>query len=245
MDLSEATSRRNAEARTVLAAIYDQCGGSTVTSRPVNVSRSGRPFGLDPGRALDAISRLADRGYLRIMVVTTAGPLVTITTSGVDAHESKTELDVVLPVLRDAPAVEPAAIQGQSEEVAAALRDADAAIGRGEPENAVDRVHTALHTRIREICRDQGIPLGPDAEGSLVGSFAVLWRAHPEGPKSNKRAERVMHNLGTALQSLNDLRNHDSLAHARGLLDPIDATLAINATRAIAQYVEARFAPKK
>jgi hypothetical protein len=239
MTLSPVKSARHSEARAVLKVVYD--GRGRVQPVIVNIPRVQDFHGVEAGRALDAARTLESLGYLHRYGATSGGTMYAITSSGVDAMEDPEELDRSLPILVDTPSVKAPEILAASKEVAAAINDAAAAIGRDEPASAIDRVHTALHARIREICAVNSIPLDPTA--SLVSAFAALWKGHPEAPKAHREAERVMHNLGSALQALNEIRNNASLAHGRPLLDKIDATLAINATRAVAQYIEARFAP--
>jgi len=237
MGLSAEQSARNADARIVLRIFYQhrpRGGGITVVSFP----RGEEIDGLSYERLTDGAERLLRLGWAKRQ-----GALQwSVTPEGVDAHESPDDLEQALPVQREAPVVPPPEFRNVSPEVAAALSDARASIERGEPANAIDRVHTVVHKRLLEICQAHSLPVEDNAP--TVAIFKILWSTHPEGPKTHEQSQRIMRSLGSVLESLNDLRNNASLAHGRELPDTLDALLAIDVAHTIARYVEQRFGTK-
>lgn len=128
-----------------------------------------------------------------------------------------------------------------SEVVRRALADAALLIERSGPTSAVDRVHTALHAYLKAACLRHSIPIIDDSK--LLPLFKGLQKHHPALRESdhNETMTRMLNSLGNIIETLNPVRNHGSLAHANeSLLDPADATLAINSARAVIQYLDAK-----
>lgn len=126
--------------------------------------------------------------------------------------------------------------------VVQALTDAENLIQTSGAASAVDRVHTALHGYLREVCKQTGITYS--RRDGISQLFQLLRQQHPSfqmvGAR-NQDVERMLDALGNTLDALNTLRNHASLAHPNPVLDEEDAMLAINATRSIFHYLDAKF----
>lgn len=142
--------------------------------------------------------------------------------------------------LRSGPHVEQPALRITSEVVERALLDAQELLRATGATSGVDRLHTALHGYLREVCRDGGVNTSEDA--SLTDLFKQVREDHPAfrdlGPRSDDIL-RVLRALATILDSLNPLRNKASVAHPNpALLPEPEAMLVINAARSILHYVD-------
>lgn len=129
------------------------------------------------------------------------------------------------------------------EVVRRALSDADVLLASANGAvSAVDRVHTALHGYLKELCRQAGIDYPEDP--TLTKLFRLLREGHPAfeatGPRHDD-IERVFHAHATVLDALNPLRNRASVAHANELLlDEPEARLVVNTVRTVFGYLTAR-----
>jgi hypothetical protein len=135
MALTHAQSTRNADARVVLQAFYAKRGKPSATVMWEFV-RDDAIDGVPRDRLVEGAERLVRLGWAKRV----GAAVYAINLEGVDAAESPDRLDAELTVLRDAPVVPPPEFRDVSKTVAAALSDAQAAIARGEPANAIDRV---------------------------------------------------------------------------------------------------------
>lgn len=125
------------------------------------------------------------------------------------------------------------------EVVRIALRDAEDLLKGGGPSSAFDRLHTALHGYLREMCDKAGLPYG--SLPTITELYKAIRTAHPAFAASNTHADaikKVANGMASSLDGLNTLRNQASVAHPNEeLLDEVDAALAVNATRTIFNYV--------
>jgi hypothetical protein len=125
--------------------------------------------------------------------------------------------------------------------VSRALEDAERLLQSNGAVSAVDRVHTALHGYLREICSQAGI------QADDAGTTTALWKrmkaSHPALAVSSPHTEhiqRIMSGIATVLDALNPVRNNASVAHPNAvLLTEAEAMLAVNAGRTILHYLEA------
>lgn len=134
-------------------------------------------------------------------------------------------------------------IENTSDVVERALFDAERMVTDGNPVNAVDRAHTALHGFLKQICTEAGL-VCPTGDPSLTDFVKLLRTQHPKFlPKAHhgELAGNVMKATSAICDALNTIRNRASMAHANEkLLDDADAMLAINASRTILHYVHHR-----
>lgn len=108
--------------------------------------------------------------------------------------------------------------------------------------SGVDRVHTALHGYLHQICKDAGIEVAESA--SLTVLFRALRSEHPSLEPSGPRSEdvtRVLRALATIVDVLNPLRNETSLAHPNPeLLDEAEADLVLNSIHTLLHWLNRR-----
>ena len=133
-----------------------------------------------------------------------------------------------------------------SNAVQAALADAEQMVSQGRPVSAVDRAHTALHGYLKEVCTDAGIT-NIGADPSLTALVKDLIKNHPRfantGPHKDE-IEKMFKGMCVICDALNPIRNRGSLSHANEtLLEPAEASMAINAARTILHYVHQKVEP--
>ncbi|MGX6570576.1 abortive infection family protein [Cupriavidus necator] len=125
------------------------------------------------------------------------------------------------------------------EVVRKALHDAETLLASGGPTSAVDRVHTALHGYLREVCDKAKLSYG--AQPTVTELYKLIRTEHPAFDAKGTHAEaikKVANGMASTLDGLNTLRNQASVAHPNeDLLDDVDAGLAVNAARTVFNYV--------
>ena len=133
-------------------------------------------------------------------------------------------------------------VQWRAEAVDRALRDAEHLIERNGPTSAVDRVHTALHGYLAEMCATAGIQVAANA--TLTVLFKAARKEHAALQPSGARAgdvDKILRAFASVLDALSPLRNKASMAHPQGdLLAAPEAMLVVHATRTLLHYLEAR-----
>jgi len=140
------------------------------------------------------------------------------------------------------PEFEPKALTPK-EAVARAILDAQTLINSSGPVSAVDRVHTALHGYLIHACEDR--QLTTSKEPGILELYKLLRENDPKLKDLGSRSDdinKILRAFGAVLDSLNPLRNKGSMAHANeSLIGNDEAMLAINATRTILHYLDAKF----
>lgn len=142
--------------------------------------------------------------------------------------------------LRAGPHVEQPILRITSEVVERALLDAQELLRATGATSGVDRIHTALHGYLLEVCRSANLATVEDAP--LTELFKHVREQHPAfrdlGPR-NDDIIRVLRALATILDSFNPLRNKASVAHPnQALLAETEAMLVINTARTILHYLD-------
>jgi hypothetical protein len=129
-----------------------------------------------------------------------------------------------------------------SDVVERAINDAETLIRTQGATSGVDRLHTALHGYLRKTCEDAAIAYEDSA--SMTALFKRIKADHPAFQEDGPRAQditQVMRAMSAIMDALNPLRNNASVAHPNEtLLDEPEAMLAINATRTILHYLDAK-----
>ena len=129
-----------------------------------------------------------------------------------------------------------------TETVRRALADAEALLKSGGAVSAVDRVHTAMHGYLRELCQVAGIACADDS--TLASCFSKLKQSHPAFQASGARSGeilKILRSVSAVLDAFDPVRNHASLAHPNDeLLDPPEAMLVLNIGRSLLAYLDAR-----
>jgi hypothetical protein len=126
--------------------------------------------------------------------------------------------------------------------VNAALNDAETLIKTSGPANAVDRMHTALHAYLEDICTEQSIVF--EDEASVTQLFSLLRKSHPKlqigDRESREMMQRMFGGLSQIVEASNPLRNSKSMAHPNELLGKAEATLVLNVMRSLLNYLHER-----
>lgn len=136
----------------------------------------------------------------------------------------------------------PPALPSASEVVERALKDADHLLQTTGPVSALDRVHTALHGYLRDICARANLQVPANAG---VGVLLKAVRSHhPKLVAMNQhdpQVDVVLGSLAGTVTALNTLRNNASVAHPNQvLLGEPEAMLMVNLVRTLFNYLEAR-----
>lgn len=120
------------------------------------------------------------------------------------------------------------------------LREAQTLIDTTGPASAVDRVHTALHRYLIDICVNEGLAYKPD--DGITSLYKTIRNNHSvlTTKVGGEEIKRIMQALSSTVDSLNTLRNNYSNAHPNPLLGEAEATLAINSARTILHYLDAK-----
>lgn len=121
------------------------------------------------------------------------------------------------------------------------LEDAKSLIENRKAASAVDRVHTAFHGYLREVCKNQGI-IFLEKDG-LVVLVKKIFSEHPKLKIAVKSTEvqNIVRNLASIADSLNPVRNQGSRAHPnKNVLEEPEAVLIINTVRTILAYIESK-----
>jgi hypothetical protein len=129
-----------------------------------------------------------------------------------------------------------------SDVVERALADAEQLIKSTGAVSGVDRVHTALHGYLGQVCMDASI--SADKDLSITELFKLIREQHPVFAVSPAGAEeimRIIRAMSTIVDAINTLRNRVSMAHPNPvLLEEPEAMLAINLVRAILHYFDSK-----
>ncbi len=127
-----------------------------------------------------------------------------------------------------------------NENIHQALEDAELLLQKVGPQRAYDRVHTALHASLKQMCGNHGI--ASNTTNDNVPGLLSLITAHLKSLPDDGRNEEVFKMLRSAaaiLHGINNLRNNFSMAHpTEKLLNEADARFAINLVRSIMTYVD-------
>lgn len=130
-------------------------------------------------------------------------------------------------------------LENTNESVYEALKDAEVLIHeRGAP-NAYDRMHTALHSFLRQVCENNSIKYDKnDAITALLPEINNYLKSLPNDGRNDK-VFAMLRSANSMLDSMNYLRNHNSLSHPNErLLNNSDARFAINLARSIMSYID-------
>lgn len=153
---------------------------------------------------------------------------------------------VVADILAD-DAVEPVPhpeLIGTSAAVERALDDAQHLMNTSGAISAVDRLHTALHGYLRQLCIESRAATETEANGSAQELLGRLVRRHPMLVSTDPHADQVrtlLRCFGGIVESINQFRNNGSVAHPNAnLLGQHEAMLAINSCRTVLHYISSK-----
>jgi Abortive infection C-terminus len=129
-----------------------------------------------------------------------------------------------------------------SDVVTRAIDDAEALLRTTGAVSGVDRMHTAFHGFLRALCDQVGIACAADA--SITALYKTIRENHPglrDLGAHSEHVDRIVKSFASAVDSLNTLRNHASIAHPNAvLLDREEAYLYVNAVRTLMAYIDAK-----
>ncbi|MBM6550310.1 abortive infection family protein [Marinomonas ostreistagni] len=128
-----------------------------------------------------------------------------------------------------------------SETIYQALDDAQLLINNNKPENAYDRMHTALHGFLKKTCENEKIQFSSsDGMTALLPKISNHLKTFQSFETDrNEKIVTMLRALNNVLDSINYLRNHNSLSHPNEkLLNKSDALFAINIARSITSYID-------
>lgn len=129
-----------------------------------------------------------------------------------------------------------------SQIVQQAISDGEVLLKANGAVSAFDRIHTAIHGYLKEVCNQYGVTYAKD--DTITRLLKLLKQQHPNlksAGQYSQETERILNAISTTLDALNTLRNNASLVHPNeNLLQEEDAMLAINASRTILHYLDAK-----
>lgn len=108
--------------------------------------------------------------------------------------------------------------------------------------SAIDRVHTALHAYLKEICKDANIKF--EKENVKVQElWSKIKSDHPKFnvdiKEHNKPINQIVSTISKTLENLNDIRNNQSFSHPNEeIIEEPEAKLIINLSRVLLQYID-------
>lgn len=126
-----------------------------------------------------------------------------------------------------------------SQVVERALADSEHLLVKSGPVSCIDRLHTALHGYLKDLCAQSGLTI--DANASITQLFKQLRADHPmlqHLGNQDKDVVRILNSLSNVIDSVNTIRNHGSVAHPNEkLLGDTEALLVVNVTRTLFHYI--------
>ncbi len=112
--------------------------------------------------------------------------------------------------------------------------DSEALIKATGAVSGVDRVHTALHGYLIEICREENIRHSTDSDISAL--FSLIRQMHPklQSGSPGTETQKILRGLAQIVDAMSPVRNRHSMAHpSEDLLEEPEAMLAANAIRSL------------
>jgi hypothetical protein len=130
-----------------------------------------------------------------------------------------------------------------NETVERAIQDTKVLLEKNGATSSVDRIHTALHGYLKEVCRQEGIALTEDE--NLTQVFKKLKSNHPKlqqgGPRQGD-IDQIINSFSNTLDKLNPIRNKASLSHPNEeLLEEDEAMFVVNSAQTVLNYLNRKF----
>jgi Abortive infection C-terminus len=130
-----------------------------------------------------------------------------------------------------------------SEAVERAIDDAEHLITKGRgAASALDRVHTALHGYLIQLCVEANLLSSSNNPPSMTALFKMIREQHPKFGYAGPRASEVGSALKASpsiIEALNTLRNNASVAHPNDTVVPEpEAMYLVNLARSVLHYLE-------
>lgn len=139
-------------------------------------------------------------------------------------------------------AIETPQLHDSHETVKAAMESADLSINAGKPQDAVDRLHTAIHGHLKHICRKMELEFKKDDTAQHLLSLIRTHHLQEKEFEQSSPAGKLLGNLGKFISMLGEFRNNKSLSHANEeLLNTHDAQLVVNFAKSALTYLDSNF----
>lgn len=124
------------------------------------------------------------------------------------------------------------------------LLQADTLIANHSYSSAVDRVHTALHGYIKELCDEQNISF-EEQNVKIQDMWGKLKIEHPSFNIDIKEHQRPINQtvnaIGRFLENMNDIRNRHGFSHPNDdIIEEHEANFIINLSRALLYYIDSK-----
>lgn len=117
-------------------------------------------------------------------------------------------------------------------------RSVQQCIDRNEPRTGLDRLHTFLVKYLRNLCNKRGIDTPPTKPlHSLMGEYIKTLKA--ENAIDSAMTERILKSGISVLESFNDVRNDQSLAHDNQILNHDESLLIFRHIAGTVRFIEA------
>lgn len=120
-----------------------------------------------------------------------------------------------------------------------AISDAEESMTNGQYENAIDRVHTAIHGYFRSILEQNGIQFQQDEKiNKLYKQIQFLIENEIEPAEVASLVKTTVRSASGIISTLNDVRNRHSLSHpSASIIGKNEAKLVISMANAIVEYI--------
>lgn len=110
-------------------------------------------------------------------------------------------------------------------------------VEKGEPNQALDRVHTFVVRWMRKVCERHAIEF--DRDVSLTGLFSRYVKyLEDRGKLDSEMARRIIRSAGSWLDAFNTVRNNQSLAHDNPLLSNRESKLILNSVASVLRFIK-------
>lgn len=132
-------------------------------------------------------------------------------------------------------------ITNRSKAVRKAVEDAVVFIREGLFDSAVERVHAAFHGYLRTLLDEHGVGYQPtDNLTSLYNKLHTCYETIIQPADVAARVKVILRSAGGMVQSVNELRNNNTIAHPNSqLIEKREAELVIRILNAVIDYIEA------
>ena len=138
-------------------------------------------------------------------------------------------------IVENIDAIQPYSTDKEFSVLAKSIRES---IQNNEPEVALDRLHTYVVKYTRQQCDKYGISYDRDkALHSLFGEYVKYLIQN--GFIKSQMTERILKSSISILESFNDVRNYQSLAHDNPILNYHESVLIFNNVSSAIKFIEA------
>ncbi|MDX2106791.1 MAG: abortive infection family protein [Candidatus Melainabacteria bacterium] len=109
------------------------------------------------------------------------------------------------------------------------------AISRGEPQAALDRLHTFMVKFLRELCKAHDIDPADKPLHSVFGEYIRFLREN--NLIESRMTGAILKACNSTMEAFNDVRNNQSLAHDNNVLNQQEAYFIASHVAALVQFL--------